>query len=148
MRSNLTRYAVSVLDASGISVAIRESFSEENNDNRILSFLWQRKCYCSSINWFEVESLIDELSAEETLESPWPNIKRLFIEDYHLTIKEIFIQDVEWIAMEKISNNSRLSMQRLSCLALGRRLDLPVITADPTLTQESWISREVEVILI
>ena len=58
------------------------------------------------------------------------------------------MKDAERVVEKEKAHGSRLLMPRLSCLALGHRLDLPVVTVDRVLTQERWIEREVKVILI
>ncbi|MYF20047.1 MAG: type II toxin-antitoxin system VapC family toxin [Synechococcus sp. SB0677_bin_5] len=145
MNADLVGYPAAVLDASALVVAILKSGERENH---VLSFLWQRRCYCSMINWFEIESLVDDVYEQEDVESSWDDIKKTFISDYYLTIEEFTLKDAEWVVEKEKAHGSCLLMPRLSCLALGHRLDFPVVTADRVLTQERWIDREVKVILI
>ena len=133
-----------VLDASALIHAILRKNSDA------FSFLLQRQCYCSVINWLEIEFLIKNISEEEGTEFPWTDFKELFISDYHLKVEAFTFEDAEWVADRISSHGSSLpdSGLRLSCLALGSRLGLTVATADPMLKEDRWVRDEVRVILL
>ena len=93
-------------------------------------------CYISIINWVEVLSKVVDLG-----ESPEEIIKRLRDEGLLENSLEIIAcneQDAITIAkFRPLTKSTGLSLGDRACLALGKRLNLPVLTADKVWTSLS-----------
>ncbi|NCR40195.1 MAG: type II toxin-antitoxin system VapC family toxin [Microcystis aeruginosa W13-11] len=114
----------SVLDASAFLAYLRDEPGAEIVENALIN-----GCYISIINWVEVLSKIVDLG-----ESPEEIIKRLRDEGLLQNSLEIIAcneEDAITIAKFRVLTKSAgLSLGDRACLALGNRLNLPVLTAD------------------
>ncbi|MDY7047394.1 MAG: type II toxin-antitoxin system VapC family toxin [Microcystis panniformis WG22] len=114
----------SVLDASAFLAYLRDEPGAEIVENALIN-----GCYISIINWVEVLSKIVDLG-----ESPEEIIKRLRDEGLLQNSLEIIAcneEDAITIAKFRVLTKSAgLSLGDRACLALGKRLNLPVLTAD------------------
>ncbi|MFM6243923.1 MAG: PIN domain-containing protein [Dolichospermum sp.] len=114
----------SVLDASAFLAYLRDEPGAEVVENALIN-----GCYISIINWVEVLSKIVDLG-----ESPEEIIKRLRDEGLLQNSLEIIAcneEDAITIAKFRVLTKSAgLSLGDRACLALGKRLNLPVLTAD------------------
>lgn len=114
----------SVLDASAFLAYLRDEPGAEIVENALIN-----GCYISIINWVEVLSKIVDLgeSAEEI-------IKRLRDEGLlENSLKIIACNEEDAITIAKfrpVTKSAGLSLGDRACLALGKRLNLPVLTAD------------------
>ncbi|MFM6203248.1 MAG: PIN domain-containing protein [Dolichospermum sp.] len=114
----------SVLGASAFLAYLRDEPGAEIVENALIN-----GCYISIINWVEVLSKIVDLG-----ESPEEIIKRLRDEGLLQNSLEIIAcneEDAITIAKFRVLTKSAgLSLGDRACLALGKRLNLPVLTAD------------------
>jgi PIN domain nuclease of toxin-antitoxin system len=114
----------SVLDASAFLAYLRDEPGAEIVENALID-----GCYISIINWVEVLSKIVDLG-----ESPDEVIKRLRDEGLLENSLEIIAcneEDAITIAkLRGLTKSAGLSLGDRACLALGKRLNLPVLTAD------------------
>jgi ribonuclease VapC len=114
----------SVLDASAFLAYLRDEPGAEIVENALID-----GCYISIINWVEVLSKVVDLG-----ESPEEIIKRLRDEGLLENSLEIIAcneEDAITIAkFRPLSKSAGLSLGDRACLALGKRLNLPVLTAD------------------
>ena len=114
----------SVLDASAFLAYLRDEPGAEIVENALID-----GCYISIINWVEVLSKVVDLG-----ESPDEVIKRLRDEGLLENSLEIIACDEEdAITIAKfrpLTKSAGLSLGDRACLALGKRLNLPVLTAD------------------
>ena len=114
----------SVLDASAFLAYIRDEPGAEIVENALID-----GCYISIINWVEVLSKVVDLG-----ESPDEIIKRLRDEGLLENSLEIIAcneEDAITIAkFRPLTKSAGLSLGDRACLALGKRLNLPVLTAD------------------
>ncbi|AFZ56841.1 type II toxin-antitoxin system VapC family toxin [Anabaena cylindrica FACHB-243] len=114
----------SVLDASAFLAYLRDEPGAEIVENALIN-----GCYISIINWVEVLSKIVDLG-----ESPDEIIKRLRDEGLLENSLEIIAcneEDAIIIAkFRPLTKSAGLSLGDRACLALGKRLNLPVLTAD------------------
>ncbi len=121
----------SVLDASAFLAYLRDEPGAEIVENALIN-----GCYISIINWLEVLSKIVDLG-----ESPEEVIKRLRDEGLLENSLEIIAcneEDAITIAKFRVLTKSAgLSLGDRACLALGKRLNLPVLTADKVWTRLS-----------
>jgi ribonuclease VapC len=121
----------SVLDASAFLAYLRDELGAEIVENALIN-----GCYISIINWVEVLSKIVDLG-----ESPEEIIKRLRDEGLLQNSLEIIAcneEDAITIAKFRVLTKSAgLSLGDRACLALGKRLNLPVLTADKVWTSLS-----------
>lgn len=121
----------SVLDASAFLAYLRDEPGAEIVENALIN-----GCYISIINWVEVLSKIVDLG-----ESPEEIIKRLRDEGLLQNSLEIIAcneEDAITIAKFRVLTKSAgLSLGDRACLALGKRLNLPVLTADKVWTSLS-----------
>lgn len=114
----------SVLDAAAFLAYLRDEPGAEIVENALIN-----GCYISIINWVEVLSKIVDLgeSAEEI-------IKRLRDEGLlENSLKIIACNEEDAITIAKfrpVTKSAGLSLGDRACLALGKRLNLPVLTAD------------------
>jgi PIN domain nuclease of toxin-antitoxin system len=113
-----------VLDASAFLAYLRDETGAEIVENALID-----GCYISIINWVEVLSKVVDLG-----ESPEEIIKRLRDEGLLENSLEIIAcneEDAITIAkFRPLSKSAGLSLGDRACLALGKRLNLPVLTAD------------------
>ena len=120
-----------VLDASAFLAYLRDEPGAEIVENALIN-----GCYISIINWVEVLSKIVDLG-----ESPEEIIKRLRDEGLLQNSLEIIAcneEDAITIAKFRVLTKSAgLSLGDRACLALGKRLNLPVLTADKVWTSLS-----------
>ncbi|GCA93646.1 MULTISPECIES: PIN domain-containing protein [Microcystis] len=120
-----------VLDASAFLAYLRDELGAEIVENALIN-----GCYISIINWVEVLSKIVDLG-----ESPEEIIKRLRDEGLLQNSLEIIAcneEDAITIAKFRVLTKSAgLSLGDRACLALGKRLNLPVLTADKVWTSLS-----------
>jgi PIN domain nuclease of toxin-antitoxin system len=120
-----------VLDASAFLAYLRDELGAEIVENALIN-----GCYISIINWVEVLSKIVYLG-----ESPEEIIKRLRDEGLLQNSLEIIAcneEDAITIAKFRVLTKSAgLSLGDRACLALGKRLNLPVLTADKVWTSLS-----------
>lgn len=121
----------SVLDASAFLAYLRDEPGAEIVENALID-----GCYISLINWVEVLSKIVDLG-----ESPDEIIKRLRNEGLLGNSLEIIAcneEDAINIAkFRALTKSAGLSLGDRACLALGKRLNLPVLTADKVWTSLS-----------
>ncbi|MBE9259963.1 MULTISPECIES: PIN domain-containing protein [Aphanizomenonaceae] len=121
----------SVLDASAFLAYLRDEPGAEIVENALID-----GCYISIINWVEVLSKVVDLG-----ESPEEIIKRLRDEgllENSLEIVACNEQDAITIAkFRPLTKSTGLSLGDRACLALGKRLNLPVLTADKVWTSLS-----------
>ncbi|MBO1056987.1 MAG: type II toxin-antitoxin system VapC family toxin [Dolichospermum sp. JUN01] len=121
----------SVLDASAFLAYLRDEPGAEIVENALID-----GCYISIINWVEVLSKIVDLG-----ESPDEIIKRLRDEGLLENSLEIIAcneEDAIIIAkFRPLTKSAGLSLGDRACLALGKRLNLPVLTADKVWTSLS-----------
>jgi PIN domain nuclease of toxin-antitoxin system len=121
----------SVLDASAFLAYLRDEPGAEIVENALID-----GCYISIINWVEVLSKVVDLG-----ESPEEIIKRLRDEGLLENSLEIIAcneQDAITIAkFRPLTKSTGLSLGDRACLALGKRLNLPVLTADKVWTSLS-----------
>ena len=114
----------SVLDASAFLAYLRDEPGAEIVENALID-----GCYISIINWVEVLSKVVDLG-----ESPEEIIKRLRDEGLLENSLEIIAcneEDAITIAkFRPLTKSTGLSLGDRACLALGKRLNLPVLTAD------------------
>jgi ribonuclease VapC len=114
----------SVLDASAFLAYLRDEPGAEIVENALID-----GCYISIINWVEVLSKVVDLG-----ESPDEIIKRLRDEGLLENSLEIIAcneEDAITIAkFRPLTKSAGLSLGDRACLALGKRLNLPVLTAD------------------
>ena len=120
-----------VLDAAAFLAYLRDEPGAEIVENALIN-----GCYISIINWVEVLSKIVDLG-----ESPEEIIKRLRDEGLLQNSLEIIAcneEDAITIAKFRVLTKSAgLSLGDRACLALGKRLNLPVLTADKVWTSLS-----------
>jgi PIN domain nuclease of toxin-antitoxin system len=120
-----------VLDASAFLAYLRDEPGAEIVENALID-----GCYISIINWVEVLSKVVDLG-----ESPEEIIKRLRDEGLLENSLEIIAcneQDAITIAkFRPLTKSTGLSLGDRACLALGKRLNLPVLTADKVWTSLS-----------
>ena len=113
-----------VLDASAFLAYLRDEPGAEIVENALID-----GCYISIINWVEVLSKVVDLG-----ESPDEIIKRLRDEGLLENSLEIIAcneEDAITIAkFRPLTKSAGLSLGDRACLALGKRLNLPVLTAD------------------
>jgi PIN domain nuclease of toxin-antitoxin system len=113
-----------VLDASAFLAYLRDETGAEIVENALID-----GCYISIINWVEVLSKVVDLG-----ESPDEIIKRLRDEGLLENSLEIIAcneEDAITIAkFRPLTKSAGLSLGDRACLALGKRLNLPVLTAD------------------
>ncbi|WP_414552970.1 PIN domain-containing protein [Anabaena sp. CCY 0017] len=114
----------SVLDASAFLAYLRDEAGAEIVENALIS-----GCDISTINWGEVLSKTVDLG-----ESPDNIIKELKDEgllENSLAIIDFTEEDAITIAKYRpLTKSAGLSLGDRACLALGKRLNLPVLTAD------------------
>ena len=114
----------SVLDASAFLAYLRDEAGAEIVENALIY-----GCYISTINWGEVLSKTVDLG-----ESPENIIKQLKDEgllENSLAIIDFTEEDAINIAkFRPLTKSAGLSLGDRACLALGKRLNLPVLTAD------------------
>lgn len=114
----------SVLDASALLAYLRDETRAEIVENALID-----GCYISIINWVEVLSKVVDLG-----ESPDEIIKRLRDEGLlENSLKIIACNEEDAITIAKfrpVTKSAGLSLGDRACLALGKRLNLPVLTAD------------------
>jgi ribonuclease VapC len=114
----------SVLDASAFLAYLRDEPGAEIVENSLID-----GCYISIINWVEVLSKIIDLG-----ESPDEIIKQLRDEGLLENSLEIIAcseEDAITIAkFRPLTKSAGLSLGDRACLALGKRFNLPVLTAD------------------
>jgi PIN domain nuclease of toxin-antitoxin system len=120
-----------VLDASAFLAYLRDETGAEIVENALID-----ECYISIINWVEVLSKVVDLG-----ESPEEIIKRLRDEGLLENSLEIIAcneEDAITIAkFRPLTKSTGLSLGDRACLALGKRLNLPVLTADKVWTSLS-----------
>lgn len=113
-----------MLDASAFLAYLRDEPGAEIVENALID-----GCYISIINWVEVLSKVVDLG-----ESPDEIIKRLRDEGLLENSLEIIAcneEDAITIAkFRPLTKSAGLSLGDRACLALGKRLNLPVLTAD------------------
>ena len=121
----------SVLDASAFLAYLRDEPGAEIVENALID-----GCYISIINWVEVLSKVVDLG-----ETPDEIIKRLRDEGLLENSLEIIAcneEDAITIAkFRPLTKSAGLSLGDRACLALGKRLNLPVLTADKVWTSLS-----------
>jgi len=114
----------SVLDASAFLAYLRDEPGAEIVENALID-----GCYMSIINWVEVLSKFVDLG-----ESPDDIIKKLRDEALLQNSLEIIAcseEDAIVIAkFRPLTKSAGLSLGDRACLALGKRLNLAVLTAD------------------
>lgn len=120
-----------MLDASAFLAYLRDETGAEIVENALID-----GCYISIINWVEVLSKVVDLG-----ESPDEIIKRLRDEGLLENSLEIIAcneEDATTIAkLRPLTKSAGLSLGDRACLALGKRLNLPVLTADKVWTSLS-----------
>lgn len=113
-----------MLDASAFLAYLRDETGAEIVENALID-----GCYISIINWVEVLSKVVDLG-----ESPDEIIKRLRDEGLlENSLKIIACNEEDAITIAKfrpVTKSAGLSLGDRACLALGKRLNLPVLTAD------------------
>ena len=121
----------SVLDASAFLAYLRDEQGAEIVENALIN-----GCYISIINWAEILSKIVELG-----EHPDEIITKFKDEGLlgnSLKIVPCTEEDAITIAqLRALTKSAGLSLGDRACLALGKRLNLPVLTADKIWTSLS-----------
>ncbi|MGB3206679.1 MAG: type II toxin-antitoxin system VapC family toxin [Crinalium sp.] len=121
----------SVLDASAFLAYLRDEQGSESVETALIN-----GCYISIINWAEVLSKIVDLGED-------PNEIMTQLQDEGLLQNSLKIvscteEDAITIAQLRVLTKSAgLSLGDRACLALGKRLNLPVLTADKIWTSLS-----------
>ncbi|HEY9703764.1 MAG TPA: type II toxin-antitoxin system VapC family toxin [Allocoleopsis sp.] len=113
-----------ILDSSAFLAYLRDESGADIVENALID-----GCYISIINWAEVLSKIVDLG-----ENPAGIIKQLKDEgllENSLVIIDFTEEDAMTIAqLRSLTKNLGLSLGDRACIALGKRLNLPVLTAD------------------
>lgn len=125
-----------VLDASALLAYLREEPGTETVENAFV-----RGVYISIVNWAEVISKIAELG-----ENPEVLIRTLENENLlgnRLQILPFTEEDALAVArLRPLTRSAGLSLGDRACIALARRLELPILTCDRT-----WASLSLSVVV-
>lgn len=79
---------------------------------------------CGAANWSEVAQKVSSLDR-----AYWEPVRATLLHGYGMRIEPVVVEDAEWAARRWIRGEG-LSLADRLCLALGERLDAPIITAD------------------
>jgi PIN domain nuclease of toxin-antitoxin system len=113
-----------VLDASAFLAYLRDETGAEIVENALID-----GCYISIINWVEVLSKVVDLG--ESLEEIIKLLRDEGLLENSLEIIACNEEDAITIAkFRPLTKSTGLSLGDRACLALGKRLNLPVLTAD------------------
>jgi ribonuclease VapC len=113
-----------VLDASAFLAYLRDEPGAEIVENALID-----GCYISIINWIEVLSKIVDLG--ESPDDIILQFKNEGLLENSLEIIACSEEDAVTIAkLRPLTKSAGLSLGDRACLALGKRLNLPVLTAD------------------
>jgi ribonuclease VapC len=110
---------VTVLDASALLAFLQGEKGAEVVEEGLVS-----GAACGTANWSEVAQKIQANGGD------WP-LACALLASYDLRLEVVTAGDAEQAA-ETWTRGSGLSLADRLCLALGRRLDVPVLTADRT----------------
>lgn len=106
-----------VLDASALLALLQDEAGADAVD----AALSDESC-CGAANWSEVAQRIIAAGGD------WDLAKALLL-SYDLRIESVTATDAEWAA-HRYRHGEGLSLADRLCMALGERLELPVLTAD------------------
>ncbi len=106
-----------VLDASAILAFIQN----EAGADVVEAALVDEPC-CGAANWSEVAQKVLRAGGD------WELVRALLV-SYGVHIEPVLVDDAEWAA-ERWQRGEALSLADRLCLALARRLDTDVLTAD------------------
>lgn len=106
-----------VLDASALLALLQDEVGADAVD-AVLS----DESYCGAANWSEAAQRIIAAGGD------W-DLARALLLSYDLRIEPVTAIDAEWAA-HRYRNGEGLSLADRLCMALGERLELPVLTAD------------------
>jgi PIN domain nuclease of toxin-antitoxin system len=113
-----------VIDASAFLAYLRDEQGADIVENALIN-----GCYISIINWVEVLSKIVDLG--ENPEEIIQKLKNEGILGNILIIIDCNEEDAITIALLRaLTKSAGLSLGDRACLALGKRLNIPVLTAD------------------
>lgn len=117
-----------VFDASALIAFLQEEPGRSEIDHHLDS-----GGACSAVNWSEVAQKLRAAGAD------WPAAREVLL-SYSLSIEPVTAADAE-LAASLWRRGSGLSLADRLCLALGRRLDADIVTAD-----RAW--RDVERVIV
>lgn len=106
-----------VLDASALLAFVQD----EAGADAVEAALGEESC-CGAANWSEVAQRIITAGGD------W-DLARALLVSYDLRIEPVIAADAEWAAFRH-RRGEGLSLADRLCLALGERIQLPVLTAD------------------
>ena len=106
-----------VLDASALLAFVQD----ETGADVVETALGDAPC-CGAANWSEVAQRVISAGGD------W-DLTRALLLSYDLRIEPVIAVDAEWAAYRR-RRGEGLSLADRLCLALGVRLELPVLTAD------------------
>ncbi len=106
-----------VLDASAVL-----AFLQGEDGANVVADALADGAFCGAANWSEV--------AQKVLASgrDW-SLARALLGSYGIRVEPVAVEDAEWAA-RRWRRGEGLSLADRLCLALGERLDAPVLTAD------------------
>ena len=106
-----------VLDAS----ALLARLNHEAGTDQVEQALLEGAC-CGTANWSEtVQKLLRQGHS--------PIVTRGLLDSYGLRFEPVVVEDAHWAA-ERWQPGENLSLADRLCMALGERLDAPILTAD------------------
>lgn len=106
-----------VLDASAILAFVQDEPGAEAVESALVE-----DPRCGAANWSEVAQRIHAAGAD------WDLVKALLM-SYGLRVEPVLAADAEWAARRWVRGEG-LSLADRLCMALGERLEVPVLTAD------------------
>ena len=115
-----------VLDASALLAFVKDENGAEAVDAALLD-----DPRCGAANWSEVTQRVLATGGD------WDLVRALLL-SYDLRIESVTAVDAEWAARRWVRGEG-LSLADRLCMALGERLDMPVLTADTAWGSEGRI---------
>ena len=115
-----------VLDASALLAFVKDENGAEAVDAALLD-----DPRCGSANWSEVAQRVLATGGD------WDLVRALLL-SYGLRVEPVTAVDAEWAARRWVHGEG-LSLADRLCMALGERLDVPVLTADTAWGSEGRI---------
>lgn len=106
-----------VLDASAILAFMQGEDGADAVDDALAD-----APYCGAANWSEVAQRVIAAGGD------W-GLARALLASYDLQVEAVTAADAEWAA-HRYRRGEGLSLADRLCMALGERLELPVLTAD------------------
>lgn len=115
-----------VLDASAILAYLQGEEGAELVETHLAA-----DTTCAAVNWSEVAQKVRAAGRD------WDLVSAL-LHSYRVIVEPVNIDDAEWAA-RRWQPGEGLSLADRLCLALGERLDAPILTADTTWGAEGHI---------